>query len=89
MSDWTESANKRRDARHTKGPERSRPKPAKKDTKKWCRGKVGVEHEPKCMQGRFPEYRILACVKCGKELDHYWPARWMTTQPPRPAWVDF
>lgn len=49
MSDWKAGSIKRRDARSTKSPnEVPKPGPAKKDTKRWCRGKPGVEHRPVC-----------------------------------------
>jgi hypothetical protein len=86
MSDWKAGAVKYRDARHTKGPDGHRPVAGKKDTKKWCRGKVGVKHELKCMPwSTLTTGRVLACVNCGKHLDYYlpWP-----TQTPKPAWVD-
>lgn len=44
MSDWKESSTKRRDVRQGGGPD---PRPvggSKKDTKRWCKGKSGVEH---------------------------------------------
>ena len=48
MSDWKESSLKRRDARQTKVPVIRPPGGSKKDTKKWCRGVVGREHELVC-----------------------------------------
>ena len=52
MSDYKESANKRRDIRNLKEPEdlTGSPKlaPKKKNTKRWCRGKVGIEHQLEC-----------------------------------------
>lgn len=42
-------AAKRRDERNVRKPDEVGRRPAgKKDTKKWCRGKVGVEHKPVC-----------------------------------------
>jgi hypothetical protein len=90
MSDWNERAVKRRDARHTKGPDdKIKPTPAKKNTKKWCRGKVGIEHKPVCrdysevkrtgleMFGRkvnlYKGWKLLVCAACGKELATYYP----------------
>jgi len=57
MSDWKQGAAKRRDARNAKAPETDRisnPKISrkKKDTKKWCRGKEGTEHNLKCVDYR-------------------------------------
>lgn len=90
MSDWKIGAAKRRDARATKISDESKAgsnkKDSKKDTKKWCRGKVGVEHVLKCFKYSelkltgsdfrgtcFSKWRILACVECGKELKCYIP----------------
>lgn len=66
-----------RDARHDKS-QPSRPGRAskkKKDTKRWCRGKAGVEHRPRwrqCRKAHFYERLVFACEACGKELDHWW-----------------
>ncbi len=49
-----------------------------KDTKKWCRGKVGIEHKLEVFTinngiGMWLEKsRELACVVCGKVLDRYY-----------------
>lgn len=50
MTDWNwkQEATKRRDERNAKDPVRRKPVPGKKDKKRWCRGKVGVEHKPVC-----------------------------------------
>jgi hypothetical protein len=95
-------AAKRRDARATKVEEKDdkdmidvydEPRPQglrRKDKKRWCRGKIGVEHVPVCMKvqalaayGCFDNWRILACKVCGKVLAHYSPA-WTK---PKPVWV--
>lgn len=46
----------------------------KKDTKRWCRGKVGQEHifkpfdkYPWMSTARFFRYTICKCDRCGKE----------------------
>lgn len=45
MSEWKEGAIKRRDFRAAKdSPEVPKPGHRKKDTKNWCRGKVGTPH---------------------------------------------
>ena len=78
----------RKAERNTKTPEVSRPVAASKDTKRWCRGKVGREHQPKC----FPRthsilgdtgWRELRCEACGKCLAYWVP--WFTE--PKPEWV--
>lgn len=89
MSDWKKSAAARRDARHTKSDPRAKPEPTKKNTKKWCKGKVGREHVGVCrdfaevkrlatdIKGRPIElckgWKVLVCDNCGKELDTYYP----------------
>lgn len=88
MEDWKARANKRRDERHTKTPETNRPTPAKKNTKKWCKGKVGREHQTRVMSGEeknrsfqhvdgskfvsMKNWKFLICIVCGKELDIYY-----------------
>lgn len=85
MSDWKIDASKRRDARNARSPGET-PKPAtanaKKNTRKWCRGKVGIEHQPKCVDHiqtkgwsilQSSGAKLLVCTACGKELDRYWP----------------
>jgi hypothetical protein len=102
-SDWRVRANERRDARHTKTPVEV-PKPAaankKKDTRRWCRGKVGVEHTPKCVDygeakhaptdycghpvNHYEGWKLLICTTCGKELDRFCPWRWVGEELPKP-----
>lgn len=43
---------------------------AKKDTRRWCRGRVGVQHEPewrKSVRGPWSEH---ACRACGRIMDY-------------------
>lgn len=94
MSDWRESANRRRDQRQTKLPIIRAPSCSKKNTKRWCRGKVGVEHKPICvvyddLKNRkvYAPWRVLICSACKKELDHYYPSPFRTLPAPPPAWV--
>lgn len=97
MSEWKESAAKRRDARQVRGPDDARPQAAKKDKKRWCGGHVGREHEPVCMplgKGDYcKDWRVLACKNCGKRLAAYMPFGASVTLParyrerPKPAWV--
>ena len=87
-SDWKESGIKRRDERATKisdKPKGSLKAPAKKkDTKRWCRGKEGVEHKAECQAHPvLKAYKELICTSCGKHLDIYHP-RYKTT---KPDWV--
>lgn len=91
MSDWKQDAAKRRDARNSK--DTVRPKGgSKRDTKRWCKGKVGVEHTPKCFDyaevKRGPwlkGWKLLACTECGKELDTWWPSA--RNKRNKPDWV--
>lgn len=73
-----------------------------KNTRRWCRGKIGRDHQTKCVKyndvkrtnlatlenstSRY--WRILICTVCGKELENYWPwkARGFKDKP-APAWV--
>jgi hypothetical protein len=86
VSDWSRkgSAN-RRDVRNAKDVVRQQ-SGSSRDTKRWCRGKAGVEHKPKCVDYRatklsragYPEsflkgWKLLICTECGKELKTYFP----------------
>ena len=87
MSDHKISAAKRRDERNAKIEPR-RPSGSKRDTKHWCRGVVGREHEPvdtphNCIEG----WRVLRCKNCGKHLDYYCPSPFYRTPRPKPAWT--
>lgn len=75
-SSWKSTGIIKRDNRHDHSDSFSKTKSKKKDTKRWCRGKVGVEHEllrtfqymywrngPKRMN-----YVKCNCVNCGKEF---------------------
>jgi len=70
-----------------------------KNTKKWCKGKVGVQHvgEPVTYAewkhcppesfGRRVGWWVLICKNCRKELDWYYPIKWMKREQKVPAWV--
>lgn len=48
MKTWKEGAAERRDDRHTKS-DVIRPRSRRRGgSKKWCKGKPGVEHKPEC-----------------------------------------
>lgn len=92
---WKQGAAERRDERHTKAPEvadgASLRGGRKKDTKRWCKGKVGREHQPKCTPhlpglGIFDGWFDLACSVCGKVLDRHWPLG-RRERADRPDWV--
>src|SRR5271165_5583339 len=79
MSDWKESANKRKDKRHTKDSDehKTTTQSNKRNTKKWCKGKVGVEHKLECRNYNevkntdrpyLDSWRVLMCSVCGKEM---------------------
>jgi hypothetical protein len=83
-SDWKQRAVARRDARHTHDGPREQPRSAAKNRKRWCRGRIGVDHKPVCRnyadfktreiagQKLFRKWRVLVCSECGKELKHYY-----------------
>ncbi len=94
MSDHKQSAAARRDDRNAKTPTKSRATVGKvKNTKRWCKGKVGVEHQPKCQdycatKGAPPYlagWKLLVCQTCGKELETYFPSKFAKRA--KPAWV--
>lgn len=85
-------------------PEEWRPPPKHRaDRQRWCRGKVGIEHDGVCVDyyetKRIPRYRdndlyvLLVCRKCGKELDSYFECSdsdffsFMNDKRPKPSWV--
>ena len=97
MKDWNESGIIRRDARQTIVREIRPPGRSGKDIRKWCRGKIGVEHKPVCMAygdlknttGTTPisrEWRVLVCTECDKHLDHWYPWPWGRRRE-KPRWV--
>ena len=79
-------AAERRDARAVKLDTAPKPTPARKDTKRWCLGKVAREHVLEWRshddvhnhtgfgipRGR-DRWRILLCINCGKHLDYCYP----------------
>lgn len=93
MSDRKQDAARRRDVRSAKDPSVRPEGGSKRDTKRWCRGKVGVEHTPECkvyvdvkgytgmMRNGLKRWRLLVCTTCGKELATYLGGK------RRPAWV--
>ena len=100
MKSWKEGAVARRDARHTSVPDapRTRSIPNRRDTKRWCKGKIGVEHVLAIKSYRdlkgddspqvFSGWLVRYCSVCGKETDLYMPP-WPSTrkQKPAPGWV--
>jgi len=79
-SSWHASGVLVRDARHTKTEQQVGGHRAKKDTKRWCRGKVGREHEGEWkhhdeVTHRRPGSRFTAncwicvCKRCQRHVD--------------------
>jgi hypothetical protein len=74
MSEWKESGIKRRDFRSIRNGPETPPHRSKKNTAKWCRGKVGKEHDwheviwyPSYLwHDRAPRYVQDVCSLCGK-----------------------
>lgn len=66
-----------------------------KDTKKWCKGKIGVEHQLKCMvfSDLLDKSRALVCTECGKRLAYYFhplpDSNGNYKEENKPDWVDF
>ena len=96
MSDWRERANRRRDERQDRAPEIRASGGSKRNTKKWCRGKVGVAHKPVCVDYndhkragfRFgTQWKLLVCTECNKELDSWWPSPLASEPQTPPDWV--
>lgn len=69
-NNWRASGIKKRDARHTHDEPAVKPK-SKKNTNKWCKGKVGVLHDivwqdVKSFLGY--SWRSGSCLRCGKKF---------------------
>jgi hypothetical protein len=89
VSDWKERATKRRDARHTAIPDIRKPGGSGRNTKRWCKGKIGIEHKPECREHNgIAKRKVLACSVCGKHLD-YWFPYWdgLDGRRAKPSWV--
>ena len=78
MSEWQESANRRRAFRqggHEPEPDPERKWRGKKNRARWCKGRVGVSHDfmredrPR-FGGRLRVY-IDKCRSCGREVWHH------------------
>jgi hypothetical protein len=69
-SDWKVSGLEHRDFQHSHdGPEVAKPR-ARKNTRKWCKGKVGVEHVLTMSHSHWKNFRFClnVCQNCGKEI---------------------
>lgn len=84
-SSWHASGIKTRDARHDRSSPEVAGHRAKKDCKRWCRGKVGREHEGEWKSlnevrgfwsGRNSKLantsQVFVCKRCGRHLDYCW-----------------
>lgn len=66
---------------------------ATKNRRRWCKGKAGVEHTPKCMPYMpaslhiFEEWRALVCTVCGKRLETWFPRTFGLRERSKPDWV--
>ena len=69
---WRKSASLIRDERGVKLPEKQRNLPANKNTKKWCKGKIGTEHFCKIFPGKYAKIQTLNCINCGKCIDNFY-----------------
>ena len=50
----------------------ARPKNIKKNTRRWCKGKVGTHHNYQMARSRsFGRLLIWRCVNCGKEVGRF------------------
>lgn len=67
-SSWAANGIVRHDFRHDPN-QPSRPHKARKDTKRWCKGKVGVKHSFVLIK-RYKLHTLMwstsRCVNCGK-----------------------
>jgi hypothetical protein len=77
MSEWKQGAAKRRDARATKSDLPTKRQRRKKDTKKWCKGVEGREHQPLVTEedawnGKVWRIRHI-CPRCRKILKEEYP----------------
>jgi hypothetical protein len=97
-SSWREGANARREKRQTAGSDAhaTRGVPNKRDTKRWCKGKVGVDHKlvvktradigkDHGLPTSFKDWLIRHCEICGKEVAWWFPMGGMKREPPE--WV--
>jgi len=81
---WRARGTVVRDARHTHNGPNEPAHRSSKDKKRWCRGKVGVQHKLVVTLdsgGRFFPRLVRHCSVCGKQFDTY--CRWGAP----PEWV--
>lgn len=67
---WKSNGIIKRDFRHDNSDTLLRKKPSKKDTKKWCKGKVGIIHvwiDVDKSSISFFSWHTRKCTNCGKK----------------------
>jgi hypothetical protein len=73
--------------------EREKFPPKSKDTKKWCKGKKGVEHQLQCVKiiKKYNSFKVEhfehVCSVCGKVFDFWYPHPRESEVPTMPKWV--
>lgn len=74
-------------AKRSKPPDEPVKKPrSSKDTKKWCRGKVGTHHEPTWKWAFWytvnghSDSRVFSCDRCCKQMKFCWHSPWGTSK---------
>lgn len=66
--DCVESLDRRQEIKHGGVTEEELPRRPKKKTRKWCKGKIGVSHDPEWFMGEW--YNVKICKNCGKHLKY-------------------
>ena len=83
LDSWKKSASDLRDHRSIKVSDETKKLPAKKDTKRWCKGREGTEHQLKIfVKDDFIKTHQLACSVCGKCIAFYWKSGYFKENPP-------
>lgn len=64
----------RREIRHSKdGPEELPAKGPRKKTRKWCKGKIGVNHVWERQKPYdWTDLKVDVCINCGKHGRYHW-----------------
>lgn len=71
--------------RQPKEPPQQAKHKSKKNTARWCKGKVGREHDPKASWSKY--YWVNACTNCGKQLDYYFTSWLLRDDEAPPKWL--
>lgn len=91
---WHAGGVIRRDERATKVDDQHRPVSGRKDTRKWCGGKVGREHELAVFERKWSfstsAWHERCCTRCGKEFGRYYRSLGELFRSEPPQWfIDF